>query len=50
MTEREKDDKHELLRKRRDDLSYWQARRVYIDGEADRTTREILDLRRELGV
>lgn len=50
MTEREKDDKHELLRKRRDDLSYWRARRDYINEEVDRKTREIFDLRRELGV
>lgn len=50
MTEREKDDKHEQLRKRRDDLSYWRARREYINEELGRTTREIGDLRRELGV
>ena len=50
MTEREKDDKHEHLRKLRDDLSYWRARREYVNDEIDKTRRGIADLRRELGV
>lgn len=50
MTEREKDDKHEQLRKRRITLSYLRARRVALNAEIAAEAREIGDLRRELGV
>lgn len=49
MTEREKDNKHEKLRKHRVILSYLRARRVALEAEIAAERESIAELRRELG-